>query len=132
MMAALILVPLLAGLLSLAVRAAAIRRTLLVLVAVAHTAMAAAAISQPPDSELGGWLVLDALGSVFLGLLSLLFLAAAVYGTGYLAREAHHPSGDVARRGPVDNQPQAVFTCCLLLFLATMTLVTVSHSFGLL
>jgi hydrogenase-4 component F len=132
MIAALILVPLLAGLLSLAVRSATVRRTLLATVALAHTAMVAAALVQTPAGELGGWLVLDALGSVFLGILSLLFLAAAVYGTGYLARETHRPSGDVERRGPVDNQPEAVFTCCLLLFLATMTLVTVSHNFGLL
>ena len=132
MIAALIFVPLLAGLLSLAVRPAWMRRTVLVLVALAHLAMTAAALVRHPEAELGGWLVLDDLGAVFLGILSLLFVAAAFYGVGYLAREARHPSGDVERRGPVDNQPEAIFTCCLMIFLATMTLVTVSHNFGLL
>src|SRR5207248_5384658 len=31
-----------------------------------------------------------------------------------------------------DNAPEATFTACLLLFLAAMTLVTVSQAFGLL
>ncbi|MBN2582435.1 MAG: NADH dehydrogenase FAD-containing subunit [Planctomycetes bacterium] len=132
MIVALILLPTLAAVTVLAVRSATARRTVLVLVALGHAALTVAAFVRPPAPALGGWLVLDDLGRVFLAILSLLFLAASLYGVGYLAREARRPTGIVHAGFLATNQPEAVFTCCLLLFLATMTLVTVSHSFGLL
>ncbi len=83
----------------------------------------------------GNWLALDALGRLFLGITSTLFLAAALYAVGYLARETG--SGDDRRRDLEEdalfvNAPEAVFTGCLLFFLATMTLVCVSNHLGLL
>ena len=64
---------------------------------------------------------------------SVLFLAAAVYAVGYLANEnrsGKHDS-DEEEELPFVNFPEAVFAGCLLLFLATMTLVSVSRHLGL-
>ncbi len=132
MILALVLVPALAGLLAFAVRADGPRRALLAGAACAHAALAAAAFLAPPAPAAGGWLALDPPGLLFLGLTSGLFLAAAVYAIGYLRREAHGARPDLEEALFFTNLPEAVFTGCLLLFLAMMTLVTVSHHLGLL
>lgn len=132
MIAALILLPACAGILSLVVRGGpALRRALLVGVAVTHTLLTAAAWKLPPAPCLHGWLAVDAPGLCILSLTSLLFLAAAVYATGYLRRGGHDP-GEGADEGLfLANVPEAVFTACLLFFLATMTLVATSMHFGI-
>ncbi len=133
MLFALVLIPVCAGLAAFLVRPDTPRRALLIAASVAHAALTCAAWAWPPPPAAGGWLLLDAPGLLFLAITSLLFLAASVYATGYLPR---------ARRGVPEEEdepdsafsptPEAVFTGCLLLFLAAMTLVTVSGHFGLL
>ena len=81
---------------------------------------------------LDGWLALDAPGLIFLSITSVLFLAAAVYALGYLGREVRGTQRDFEEGVIFSNAPEAVFTGCLLLFLSTMTLVTVARHFGLL
>ena len=55
-----------------------------------------------------------------------------VYALGYLGRE-DRGGGRTSQEGFLfTNAPRRTFTGCLLLFLATMTLVTVSQHFGLL
>ena len=77
-----------------------------------------------PPTALGGWLALDALGACCSWRSrALLFLAAAVYAVGYLARERPRRAADVEEGFLFANAPEAVFTGCLLLFLAAMTLV---------
>ncbi len=132
MILALVLVPALAGLAAFAVRADGVRRALLAGTACVHAALAAAAFARPPREALGGWLALDAPGLLFLGLTSGLFLAAAVYAIGYLRQETPGARHDMEEALFFTNLPEAVFTGCLLLFLAMMTLVTVSHHLGLL
>lgn len=132
MIIALILLPALAAATVLAVRSAAARRAILVLVACGHVGLTAATFAWPAAPQLDGWLVLDPLGAVFLAILSLLFLAVSVYGVGYLTREVRHPTGVTEAGFLATNQPETIFIACLLMFLATMTLVTVSHNFGLL
>ena len=133
MILALILVPAVAGLLAFVIRADGPRRALLVAATLAHAAMTAravlgaVAVAAVPE----GWLALDPVGLLFLGITSALFLAASVYGVGYLAREARQPHREM-EGSLVVNAPEAVFTGCFLFFLSTMTLVTLSHHFGLL
>jgi hydrogenase-4 component F len=88
----------------------------------ALTALGARALS--PDQApaltvtgLGGWLLLDALGSIVLGLLAALFFVCSLYAPSYLALRA-----DRANR---------VFCTVLFVSLAMMTLVTLSHHLGL-
>ena len=65
----------------------------------------------------GGWLNLDPLGKLFLGLISVLFSLCACYAPGYLAHREQR-----------DNR---VFCSCLMLSLAMMTLIILSHHLGL-
>ena len=66
---------------------------------------------------LGGWLQLDALGKIVLGLLTVLFFLCSLYAPAYLALRVDR-----------DNR---VLCGNLLISLATMTLVTLSHHLGL-
>src|SRR3989304_1208612 len=64
---------------------------------------------------------------------SALFLAAAVYGYGYLGREAARGRRpDFITRVPFANQPDVLFVAGLLLFLGFMSLVPLSQHLALL
>jgi hydrogenase-4 component F len=129
---ALLLTPAMAGLLAMAVRLNWPRRILLLATAAAHTALVAACWVNLPAAAVNGWMAVDAASLLFLSITSVLFLAAAVYAVGYLANEPKHGEHQSEEQElPFVNFPEAVFTGCLLLFLATMTLVTVSRHLGL-
>ena len=132
MIFALVLVPALAGVAAVALRHDRARRALLVLTALAHAGLTGAVWVVLPGPIFGGWLALDAPARLFLSVTSVLFLAAAVYAVGYLAREPHGAEKDFEDGSLFTNAPEAVFTACLLWFLAAMTLVTASQHFGLL
>ena len=132
MILALLLLPAIAGALAYVLRLDGPRRMLLVSAAVGHAALTGATWMYDPEPALGGWLGLDALGQLILSVTSGLFLACAVYAAGYLRREEHGARTDLGEGFLFDNAPEATFTACLLLFLAAMTLVTVSQRFGLL
>jgi hydrogenase-4 component F len=68
-------------------------------------------------SGLGGWLLLDALGKVVLGLLSVLFLVCSLYAPGYLAQRP--------------ERQNRVLCASLFVGLAMMTVVTLSRHLGL-
>lgn len=133
---ALILIPAAAGGAAFAVKSDVLRRLLLVATALVHSLLTLSmwlqpeAFGQPPDP--GSWLALDAMGLLFLSIVSLLFLMAAFYTVGYLGREHDESHQDVVEGFYFRNAPEAVFTGCLLLFLASMTLVTLCQHFGLL
>jgi hydrogenase-4 component F len=117
----LILFPLVMGALTFAVPSNRWRPWLLPVGALGHLGLVMAAIFQPGDatslSGLGGWLLLDALGKVVLGFLSVLFFLCSLYAPGYLALRA--------------DRPNRVFCANLFVVLATMTLVTLAHHLGL-
>jgi hydrogenase-4 component F len=128
---ALLLTPAIAGAIAMAVRPNWPRRVLLLLAAAAHTGLVAACWAWPPAPVGNGWIALDAPAMLFLGIASVLFLTSAVYTVGYLARESRPAENEDEEELPFLNFPEAVFTGCLLLFLATMTLVAVSRHLGL-
>lgn len=132
MIAALLLVPLGASALAFFLRNDRARRWLLVLTAATHAALVTATWVRDPAPAWGGWLQLDPLGRLVLSITSLLFLTSAVYGVGYLAGEGRGARRDFEEGLYFDNAPEATFTACLLLFLTTMTLASVSQPFGLL
>jgi len=132
MIFALFLVPFASGLAAFWLRSDRIRRAVLVGTALVHTGLTAAAWAWRPRPDWGGWLALDEIGLLFLSIVSALFLAAAVYAVGYLGRERQVRHIDTEEHRFFSNEPEAIFTGCLLLFLASMTLVTVSQHFGLL
>jgi len=118
MVPALVLLPLIAGTLALALRSNALRLALLLVVALVHASLVALCWMSSPVSFLSGWMAVDALGLLFLTLVSLLFLCAALYAIGYLR---HEP-----------GRSNRVFVACLLVFLSSMSLVTLSRHLGLL
>ena len=130
---ALLLTPTIAGLLAFLLRPNWPRRILIVLAAAAHTALVGECWIERPEPVINGWMAIDGLSLLFLSITSVLFLVASLYGIGYLAREAKHAQHpeDTYDDLPFANFPEAVFAGCLLLFLATMTLVAVSRHLGL-
>jgi hydrogenase-4 component F len=83
----------------------------------AHLALTVRALQAAEVSGLSGWLQLDPLGKLVLGLVSVLFLLCAAYAPGYLAQR------------PERNN--RVLCACLLLSLGMMTLIALSHHLGL-
>ncbi len=125
MIAAVILLPILFSAVAWLVRNLRLRRRLWLVCSLLHLSLTAALALQPPQPILGGWLAADALGLLFLGILSLLFLVSAAYGQGWLA-QTH------AATAPGSRDPERIFIACMLLFLSTMSLVVLSHHLGLL
>ncbi len=82
-----------------------------------HLVMTAIALQGQEERGLYGWLNLDPLGKVFLGLVSVLFFFCACYAPGYLIQRQQR-----------DNR---VLCTCLLLSLGMMTMIILSHHLGL-
>jgi hydrogenase-4 component F len=133
MILAMILVPVVASVLAILIRRAdGLRRTILILAALGHTALVVSAWLYKPSSLFNGYLRLDEPGMLFLSITSVLFLMSAMYAVGYLRKETQGDQKDFEENIFFSNTPEAVFTACLLMFLATMTLVTASQHLGLL
>ena len=126
-----ILIPAAAGALAMACPVKPLRRALLLAGAAGHSAAVAWVCATGAGAAGEGWFGLDAPGKIFLCLISGLFLAAAAYTAGYLRSQAGHTI-DSEEGFLFHNQPEAIFIGCLLLFLATMSLVCVSQHLGLL
>ena len=128
----LILLPIVAGAAAYFARSGRLCRSILIAVAIAHSALTALAWVHRPLPAFNGWLLLDDLGLLFLSIVSFLFLAASFYAVGYFQREDWGKRQDFEEGFLFTNAREATFTCCLLLFLATMSLVCLSQDFGLL
>lgn len=118
----LILIPLLAGLLCLAMPFntafwSLLRRLILVTGAAGHFALVLLSWQRPFPEWATGRLALDPLGHLFITLISLLFLATAIYFVGY------HRKALISQR---------VFLACMLALLATLSFVCVSQHLGML
>ena len=85
MLLALVIVPLALGAIAFVTPSSRLRPWLVPLGAVAHALITLYFLVQPPAAALNGWLVLDPLGKVVLGFVSLLYLLCAFYVPGYLA-----------------------------------------------
>jgi len=129
MLMALILIPLAAGLAALFWPENFTRRALLLATAGLHLLLVGLTWAFGSGSYLEGWIELDASGKLFLTLASLLFFLVAIYCEGYLRRE-HSVAVPGVRRH--DARAEQTFTGCLLLLLASMTLVCTSQHLGLL
>jgi hydrogenase-4 component F len=128
----LIFLPLLVGLSCFFVGSDRWRRGLLVTTAAVELVLAAYAATHRPEPAWGGVLDLDGLGALALLIACVLFLLSAVYGVGYLQAEVKGKRKDFQQGLHFVNAPEAVFTACLLVFLAAMALVTCTQHLGLL
>ncbi len=132
MIVLLVLIPALAGVAAFFIWSDSLRRILLVCTATVQFALSVATWIVPPAHALDGWLAEDALGRLFLTLTTLLFLASSFYAVAYLREERDQSHSDLEEGFLFSNAREASFTGCLLLFLAAMTLVTVSQHLALL
>jgi hydrogenase-4 component F len=114
---ALVIVPLVLALAAFAVRSNSLRPWIITLGGAAHLGLTLLCFREAELSALGGWIVIDRLGRVVLGLVSVLFFLCSVYAPGYLRQ---HPA-----------RSNRVFSACLLSFLAFATLMISSHHLGL-
>jgi hydrogenase-4 component F len=114
---ALVLVPLAFALLALVIPSAEGRGRLLPALGVVHLAMTAVALGASNVDTPDGWLRLDSVGRLVLGLCSVLYFFTSLYAPGYLAL---HP-----------ERPNRIFCACFLAFAGTVSLVTESHHLGL-
>ncbi len=128
----LILIPALAGAASFFIVSDPLRRGLFVCTAIVQFVLSVGTWLVPPAPALGGWLAEDVLGRLFLTLTSLLFLASSFYAVAYLREERGQSHSDSEEGFLFSNAREASFTGCLLVFLAAMTLVTLSQHLGLL
>lgn len=122
---ALIIVPTVLGILSLLSRAEVRRqRRRLVLFATAtfHLLTTLSFYFLPMSEGKQGFLSLDPLGLLFLSIISLLFFVVSIYSWGYF----HH------ERERVKEGVSHFFTPCMLFFLTTMTLTTMTDHLGIL
>src|SRR3990172_2345539 len=117
MMLALILIPLAAAGLAYAAPSNRWRPVVVSLGSFGHIVLVLCVVQEPPPSEFGGWLVLDPLGKLVLGLIAILFFLCSLYAPAYLALRA--------------ERSNRVFCACLLAALSMMTLVALSHHLGL-
>ncbi len=118
MLFALVLLPISMALLAYAMPSARLRPWVLPFAGASHLVLVIAALLGPDHvSALDGWLVLDRLGGLTLALVSVLFFVTSIYAPHWLALRPER-----------DNR---VFCANLLVFLAMMTLITLSHHLGL-
>jgi len=132
MIAAPILLPLILAGLAFVTPSRRLREVWLLGAALGHAAIVALLAVDRPTPSAHAWLGLDDLGLLVLAIVSLLFAGAAVYSVGYLRREPLEPHTDNEEGELFSNEPEAVFVGCFLLFLSTMSLVTLSRHMGLL
>lgn len=131
MLWAVVIIPAAVGLAVLLPAAKQIRRRMLIAGAVAHALVVGWLCIARPEYSSDAWVGLDALGRVFLAIISTLFLAAAFYAVGFLRKE-EGTSLDTEEGFMFRNEPEAIFVGCLLLFLATMSFACISQHLGLL
>ena len=131
MLTALLTIPFVAALASWFLPESLPRRYLLLAVSFAELVLAGACWFVEPASY-GELLHLDATGRLVLTVTCLLFFAASVYAVGYLRGEATGARTDFQQGLHFTNAPEAAFTGCLLLFLASAVLTACTRHFGLL
>jgi hydrogenase-4 component F len=117
MLFALVLVPLALAGVAFVLPAPRVRPWLVPAGGTVHALLTLYFLTRPSSSALNGWLVLDPLSKVVLGFVSLLYLLCSFYVPGYLA----------LRR----DRKHSIFCAALLVFLAAMSLMVLSHHLGL-
>lgn len=126
----LIAIPFFSGIAAFFIRRDLIRRGLLVVVSGVHLGLAGLIWRQGTETILRGWFAFDPLGLLFLTVTSVLFFGAAIYAVRYLSDESRGMMD--GQQSPGQHSRETTFSGCLLLLLATMTLVIGSQHLAVL
>ena len=121
MIQALIIIPFVGGLCTLVFRKAKEGALIMLFTALAHLLITAILCINPSKIIPGSMVGLDQTGLVFLCVTSLLFAAVSVYAAAYVLKSKTYDSIESSKTFG-----------CMQLFLASMSLVTISRHFGLL
>jgi len=113
----LILVPIAFAMVAFAIPSNRLRPWLLPFAAAIHLCLTIWQLQYGDQWMFGRWLAIDPLSRLFLAVASIVFFLCSLYAPAYLRAR--------------DDRPNRVLCACLLLFLATMSLVTMSHHLGL-
>ncbi|MFH1715646.1 MAG: proton-conducting transporter membrane subunit [Elusimicrobiota bacterium] len=132
MILSLILIPFIGALSAFVLRKDSLRKAVLVFSAFAHFILCLGSWRIAFAPIFGGVFSIDNLGRLFLSVTSILFLICSVYVVVYLKAEREGIKKDIEERFLFRNMNQNIFIGCLLLFLTSMTLVTLSRHFGIL
>lgn len=130
-----VIVPVLSAVTSLFIRNDKLRRVLLVVTSAIHLGLVISSLFMETPELFDGWLAFDVPGKLFLTITSFLFFITSWYAVNYLSRDSkqHHVSAtNEFTLRYFEFSRESVFTACLLFFLSTMSLVTISHHLGLL
>jgi len=126
-----ILIPILLGVCEFWITSEKIRKLLLILGAVFYFAASLFLIIFDCKGCLGSdFFYFDSLGKLFLILTAVLFLLITIYTLGYLNNEETETSK--RRKFYLSASKNSVFAGCMLIFLATMTMVFAARSVGVL
>ncbi len=117
MLVALVLAPLLLGLVAFLIPSGRVRPWLLPVGGLVQAALCLAVVRAPVPSAFRGWLVLDPAGKLVLLFLGAFFLFCSLYAPGYLRLRAQR-----------DNR---LFCSVVLAFFAMLSLMVLSHHLGL-
>ncbi|KAF0241463.1 MAG: hydrogenase-4 component [Planctomycetota bacterium] len=117
MLLALVLVPLILAAAAWAVPSGRVRPWIVPAAGVVNAALFVAVLRFGSGPEAGGWIVLDPLGKLVLGFVTMLYLFCSFYAPGYLSERA--------------ERPNRLFCTSMLVFLGAMSLVVLSHHMGL-
>lgn len=122
-----IVIPFVAGLISFFITSNPIRKVILFITTAAHATLAVRLCLFTPDTPIANsqWLALDGLSRLFLLITTVLFVGAAIYSFRYLKPEDDEPGI------PFYKNKNNIFASCIQLFLAAITLSTLSTHFGL-
>lgn len=113
----LVCLPIAWALIALAILSNRWRPLVLPLGGICHLVLTVMVLQKVELSGFYGWLILDPLGKIFLGLVSVMFCLCACYAPGYLALRT--------------NRDNRVLCTCLMLSEGMMTLIILSHHLGL-
>lgn len=125
MLSALLLIPFLSGIACYWIPSDRLRRQIPAAVALANLAVIGLIWESSGNFPGNDWVGIDSLSLLFLIINGILFLASAVYASGYL--KEHRRDYDADRR----LSREAIFTGTFLVFLSTMTLAIVSRHPGI-
>ncbi|MBN1864760.1 MAG: hypothetical protein JW808_07660 [Victivallales bacterium] len=132
MTAAIILVPILAGIATFFVKDGRCRNMVLVATAAVHFLLSLLSLFSGASPILGGILHLDETGHLFLCTMSLLFLVSSVYAAAYMSEEHEAHKESVGDGVYIADSHGRLFSASLLIFCGTMSLVCAAGHLGVL
>ena len=132
MIESLIIIPVIGALATFCARSLLVRRWAFSAAATAHLLLTIRLWWSPRQVDPTAWLIIDALGLLVLTSISILFFLTHISLYPALSTPEVELRWRNLSRASFNKTPARIFSSCLLLFLAAMTLVTVSQHLGLL